>query len=229
MIEKVKELLEEAKKEAERIKAEILKHGKEPLLVIAGPGTGKSTTLAERAAFLVDQKDVPPAKVYLLSFTNASASDLREKLKNKTDKASEISLSTVHKLANKILKENYKNKYYISDFSDDLIIVKDAYPTKSYQELKNFLRKINKKIATLEKKVDERYDKIKNFYKAFNFYEITDKVIDLLETVPFSLAKYQNKIEYLIVDEYQDLNPLDQKFIQLLSSSNKIGLTICGD
>lgn len=229
MIKKVKELLEEAKKEAERIKAEILKHGKEPLLVIAGPGTGKSTTLAERAAFLVDQKDVPPDKVYLLSFTNASASDLREKLKNKTDKASEISLSTVHKLANKILKENYKNKYYISDFTDDLIIIKDAYPTKSYKELKNFLRKINKKIATLEKKVDERYNKIKNFYKSFNFYEITAKVIDLLENVPFSLAKYQNKIEYLIVDEYQDLNPLDQKFIQLLSSSNKIGLAICGD
>ncbi|KPJ57213.1 hypothetical protein AMJ49_01205 [Parcubacteria bacterium DG_74_2] len=221
--------LEEAQKEAGKINNEILNHNKSPLLIVAGPGTGKSTKVAERTAFLIDHKGVPPDKIYLLSFTNASANDLREKLEKKTKRASEILLSTVHGLANKILRENSKDNYYISDFLDDMIIAKDAYPTKSRQELKDFLRMRNKSVANSKKEDNQQYDKIKNFYKSFNFYEITAKVVNLFETEPQILKKYQNKIEYLIVDEYQDLNIADQKFIQLLSSSENTGLTICGD
>ncbi len=227
--EKAKHRLEESQKEARKTNIEILNHDKTPLLIIAGPGTGKSTKVAERTAFLVDHKGVSPDKIYLLSFTNASANDLRKKLEEKTNKASKIFLSTVHRLTNKILRENSENNYYISDFADDMIIAKDAYPTKSYQELINFLRTINEKTANLRRETDDQYDKIKNFYKTFNFYEITAEVVNLLEAVPQILEIYQNKIEYLIVDEYQDLNITDQKFVQLLSSLKDVGLTICGD
>jgi len=220
---------EEAKKEAEKTNTEILNQGKTPLLIVAGPGTGKSTKLAERAAFLLNHRGVPPDKIYLLSFTNASANDLKEKLEKETDRASEIFLSTVHGLANKILRDNSNDNYYISDFLDDMIIAKDAYPTKFHQELEDFLKMRNKNAANLKKEGDEQYDKMKNFYKSFNFYEITAKVVNLFETEPQILKRYQNKIEYLIVDEYQDLNIADQKFIQLLSSSENTGLTICGD
>ena len=217
------------KQQAEKTIEEIKKHGKEPLLIVAGPGTRKSTTLAGRVARLI-KNGVDPKSIYLLSFTNASVKDLNDKLKAETKDADKVSLFTVHRLANQILRSNSSSKYFVSNEEDDLLMLKDCYPSLSYSERKDLLEEYNKKFATeTTARVDKKFAYyIKDFYKALNFYEITRRATKLLKDGQV-LNNYSKKFEYLIVDEYQDLNPSDQSIIELLSSNSRVGLTICGD
>lgn len=220
--------LKAVRQKAERTISEIVEHGKTPLLVIAGPGTGKSTTLAQRVAHLI-KKGIPPEKIHLLSFTNASTADLKEKLEKQTDQATRVSLSTVHGVANRILRENCESGYFVSSDADDLLILQDAYPTLSYNGRKEFLDRENKKYANLRSaSKDEKYSLLKRYYRSLNFYEITAGAVAVLQN-PTILAAYQKEIEHLIVDEYQDLNRADQKLIGLLAGGKSAGITICGD
>lgn len=211
-------------RQAEKIINEIITHGNSPLLVLAGPGTGKSTTLAKRAAYLVDNKKIDPEKIYLLSFTNASTEDL----KNKSSKLSpKINVGTIHGLANDIAK--FTEKYFISSKYDDLLILSDTYPKKGYKELKPILDDQNKSLANLDQSSkNTEYFRLKKFYNSYNFYEITLKAIRALSSSQDIKKHFQKKIKFLLVDEYQDLNKADQKLIACLSDNYR-GVTLCGD
>lgn len=211
----------------EKPRARILEIGKEPLLIIGGPGTGKSALLANRSNSLIQKSLAEPQSIHVLSFNNASVRDLKEKIDyHKVPET--VKISTVHSLAYKIVQQNlaetgWKKDPNITDEIDDELILNDSL----YKGLS--LEEIYRNLAELNPLVDTRqFYEFKKFYNGFNFYEITRKAIRLLESNREIRNRYLAEIDFLIVDEYQDLNRADQKFIDLLTERNA-GLTICGD
>jgi len=210
-----------------QLAARILETGKEPLLIIGGPGTRKSTLLAERANSIIQKSLAEPRNIQVLSFNNASVRDLKEKFDDyKVPEA--VKISTVHSLAYRIVLQNFaqtgwNTELNITDEMDDKLILHDS----RYEGLA--LNEIYMNLADLRSLNEAKeYYKFKKFYNGFNFYEITRKAIRLLKSNKKIRNKYLEEIDFLIVDEYQDLNRADQKFIELLTEEND-GLTICGD
>jgi len=205
----------------------ILEIGKEPLLIVGGPGTRKSTLLAERVNSIIQKSLAEPRNIQVLSFNNASVRDLEEKFDDhKVPEA--VKISTVHSLAYRIVLQNFaqtgwNGELNITDKMDDELILRDS----RYEELG--LNEIYMNLADLRSLNEaNEYYKFKKFYNGFNFYEITRKAVRLLKSDKKIRNKYLKEIDFLIVDEYQDLNRADQKFIELLTEENH-GLTICGD
>jgi superfamily I DNA/RNA helicase len=215
---------------------DILKVENDPLLIIASPGTGKSTKLAERARKLLDKHLVGINNLFVLSFSNESVDDLRGKL-DKAKVPNNVWCSTVHKLAYKALLENLdetgmNNSFTITDREDDILICQDSnfgkidysLAKKQIFEIYQMLSQLNSNVITQ----NSQYYKYKNFYNGYSFYDITYKVNQLLKLKGEVRKQYFERIRFLLVDEYQDLNKADQEFIDLLTNSGR-GLTICGD
>ena len=211
----------------EKPRARIIEIGKQPLLIVGGPGTRKSTSLAERVNSIIRKSLAEPRNIQVLSFNNASVRDLKEKFDDyKVPEA--VKISTVHSLAYRIVLQNFaqtgwNTELNIADEMDDRLILHDS----RYEELG--LNEIYMNLANLRSLNEAKeYYKFKKFYNGFNFYEITRKAISLLKSNKKTRNKYLKEIDFLIVDEYQDLNRADQKFIELLTGEND-GLTMCGD
>ncbi len=233
--------MENLKEKAQKTINEITKIGKYPLLIFAGPGTGKSSTLACRVIRLISKKLVKPQNIYVLSFSRSSVQDLKEKIEENLKKESlqpslieEIPIKTAHGMAYNIVMENFKEtgwqkKPTIGNAGDDSMIFLDCSPNKSKAESWKEIDEINERLAYCKGlKQYKEYYKFKQFYGCFNFYEITRKAIDILKNNKSVRKDYLAKIRFLIVDEYQDLNSADQRLIDYLTN-NQRGLTICGD
>lgn len=221
---------------SEKIEEEIINVGFDPLLIVAGPGTGKTSLLAKRVKRILDNALAGTKEIFVLSFTNSSVKDIREKL-DKFKIPQEVQLSTVHKLAYRVVlsnleKSNFKDSFYLADLKDDTLILKDSLANHRMTDksAKQFLNsKIYEKLATMKQvEVDNKFHQYKEFYKAYDFYEITEEAVRILKSYPEIRQGYFKKIKFLIVDEYQDLNVCDQEFIDIITNNHK-GLTLAGD
>ena len=221
---------------SKKIEEEIINIGFDPLLIVAGPGTGKTALLAKRAKRILDNGLAGTKEIFVLSFTNSSVKDIREQL-DKFKIPQDVRILTVHKFAYMVVlsnleKSNFKDNFYLAGSKDDILVLKDSLANhrmndKSAKQILN--SKIYEKLATMKQaEVNNKFHQYKEFYNAYNFYEITKEAARILKIYPEIRQKYFKKIKFLIVDEYQDLNVCDQEFIDILTNNYK-GLTLAGD
>mgnify|MGYP000472358512 FL=1 len=161
------------------------------LLIIAGPGSGKTTVLTQRIAHLISDKNIAPQNCLAITFTRKAAQEMRERLaKISEEKAKLLNIHTFHSLCFSILKENYERAGLSQDFT-----------VMSEQE----------KALHNDEKILEN---------ALEFDDLIQLSVKLLTENEDILNLYRNRFQYNFVDEYQDIDENQYKLIRLLVPEN---------
>ncbi|MGD8285167.1 MAG: UvrD-helicase domain-containing protein [Desulfobacterales bacterium] len=239
---------------AEQLKA--VKYPGGPLLIVAGPGTGKTRTLTHRIAFLVKEKGVLPQHILAVTFTNKAAQEMRERLNHLIKESPSLPLvTTFHSLCFKILRDQKVKPTGIIDEAHRKALITEAirhvHATGNQVSLKpqEILSRIivaKQQILTpaefevaYTNDVDSRT--VSNIYRTYqrllsiqglcDFEDLIFNVVRLFETHANHRRKYQDKFQHIFVDEYQDLNQAQYRILRALApNSNSVkDLCVIGD
>ena len=236
-------------------KAVIKKEG--PLLILAGAGSGKTKTITVRIASLLDE-GVKPYKILALTFTNKAAGEMRERIDALVGEgAKDVWISTFHSTCVRILRRDIDKlgmdrSFSIYDASDAERLMKDVFKELKFSitdklfTVKGALSAINSAKEELisweeyeastdndprKKKISAVYKRYQDRLKAANALDFEDliyKTVQLLSSVPQVLEYYQNRFQYVMVDEYQDTNTSQYELIRLISEKNR-NICVVGD
>jgi DNA helicase II / ATP-dependent DNA helicase PcrA len=232
---------EDLKLNDKQIKA--IKFIESDLRILAGPGTGKSKVLTEKFIFLINEKHVKPSEIVALTFTRASANDLRKKVKKQIPTIEkQLRISTLHSfclrqlLRNSNLLDQFPTKFRIADDWEERWIIqediKKIINAKSVNDIQKQLLLLSADWQSLN--VENRNP---NFIGAWREHSIVYRYIlrsEIVYQLKKALDQYSDDIDleipikYLLVDEYQDLNKCDQAIIRALSKKGA-KLFIAGD
>ena len=227
-----------------------------PVLILAGAGSGKTRVLTHRIAYLMDEKGVNPWNILAITFTNKAAQEMRERVDKLVGFGSEsIWVSTFHSACVRILRRHidnlgYDTNFTIYDTDDQKSLMKDVcrkmnIDTKIYKE-RSLLAQISHakdELLTpddMEMKAAGDYNmkKVASVYReyqaalrknnALDFDDLIVKTVELFEKCGAVLEYYQERFKYIMVDEYQDTNAAQFKFISLLAQRYQ-NLCVVGD
>ncbi|MEW5571481.1 ATP-dependent helicase [Rossellomorea marisflavi] len=241
-----------------------------PLLIIAGPGSGKTFTLVERILYLIENKQVQPENILVATFTEKAANELVTRISNRLHEANikfnlnEMYVGTIHSLCLRILEENreytrLKKNYILMDQFDQQYMLYqklnrflevDEINTllnfkssrwKQSQELLKWINKLSEEIVDVGELIvsdDMRLRVLGECYRIYEQLLIEENALDFsniqLETfrllenyeeIRFSLNK---KLHYLMIDEFQDTNTIQEKLMLLLSGERQ-NICVVGD
>ena len=226
-----------------------------PLLVIAGAGSGKTRVLTTKIAYLIQEIGVAPFNILAITFTNKAAKEMKERVVNLLGPiAYQIQISTFHSFGLQIVRDNYdllgyKKEFTILDSDDSLLIIKKILKdmnldTKVYnpRAIRNRISSAKNEMMTpddLDKfsysdydtKVVEVYREYQNKLEKNNSLDFDDlllKPIELFNNNPDILNKYQEKFQYILIDEYQDTNEVQYTLTKLLGKKSK-NICVVGD
>ena len=226
-------------------------HKEGPMLVLAGAGSGKTSVLTNRIAYLIEE-GVSPANILAITFTNKAAREMKERVTKLIGAdARYIQISTFHSFGLKILKENYEflgydKNFIILDSDDTLTVVKklmkDLNMNPKYynaRELRSKISSAKNELITPEKFKKQEYDeKIVTLYKKYcqklkagnsvDFDDLLILPIKLLEMSPRVLNSYQERYKYILIDEYQDTNEAQYVFSKMISKKYR-NIFVVGD
>lgn len=239
-----------------REQQEAVLHVDGPLLILAGAGSGKTRVLTYRIAHLIDECGVNPWNILAITFTNKAAGEMRERVDKIVGYGSEsIWVSTFHSTCVRILRRyidrlGYDTNFTIYDTEDQKTVMKSAcqklqLDSKLYKErmLLNVISHAKDEYISpneflLEAKGDFRQEKIAQAYveyqkelkknNALDFDDLLVKTVELFQNCPDVLEYYQNRFRYIMVDEYQDTNTVQFKFISTLARQYR-NLCVVGD
>ncbi|MQN01837.1 MAG: ATP-dependent DNA helicase PcrA [Lachnospiraceae bacterium] len=226
-----------------------------PVLILAGAGSGKTRVLTHRVAYLIAEKNVNPWNIMAITFTNKAAAEMRERVDRIAGEGSEgVWISTFHSACVRILRRfadriGYKNSFSIYDSDDSKSLMKQIIKLKNldpkkYKE-KRFLGQISDfKNNLIDCDEAEKYLKgaegrltagIYREYQArlksnnaMDFDDLIMNAVLLLKSDKEVKAYYNDRLHYIMVDEYQDTNAAQFELIKLLSEKRK-NLCVVGD
>ena len=227
-----------------------------PLLMLAGAGSGKTRSLTHRIAYLIEEKGVAPWNILAITFTNKAAQEMRERVDALVGYGSEdIWISTFHATCSRILRRHidllgYDRNFTIYDASDQKSLMKEVLKemkidTKQFPE-RSVMSEIssakNEYKSPLDYRNDygsnfrnqriadiyERYQKRLKENNALDFDDLLVKMVDLFQTNLDVLEHYQDRFQYIMVDEYQDTNTVQFLLVSLLAKKYR-NLCVVGD
>ena len=234
---------------------EAVKTTEGPLLVVAGAGSGKTSVLTRRIAYLVEEKQVLPWNILAITFTNKAASEMREReQKLLGPAANDIWMSTFHALCVRILRRGsdkigYGRNFSIADSAEQLTLVKhiekELNINPKMYEPRGILSAISNAkndlltpqafedsaASPFEKmaaKVYHEYQKRLKHDQIMDFDDLIMQTLVLFKKDPEVLHYYQNKFRYMLVDEYQDTNKAQYELCHELAAQYK-NICVVGD
>lgn len=213
------------------------------LLILAGAGSGKTSTMTRRIAYLVDEKGVSPYNILAVTFTNKAAREMEERVEEILGSNSRMWIMTFHAACLRMLRMDgdrlgYTNSFAVYDPVDQKSIVKNLLKEYEIDEKKftpnsillNISKAKEQEIGPREfeenagdfrdetvAKVYRGYERILSRNNAMDFDDLILNTVRLLKENPDVLEKYQERFRYIMVDEYQDTNQLQYKLISLLA------------
>lgn len=227
-----------------------------PVLLLAGAGSGKTRCLTHRIAYLIDEMGVKPWNILAITFTNKAAGEMRERVDSLVGfGADQVWVSTFHSLCVRILRRHidrlgYENGFTIYDTDDQKTVMKGickrmCIDTKMYKEralLSAISSAKDNLISVREYELDAAKDFNKAIYakvyreyqetlkknNALDFDDIIVKTVELFQSCPEVLDNYQERFQYIMVDEYQDTNTAQFELIRLLANKYR-NLCVVGD
>ena len=224
-----------------------------PLLILAGPGSGKTRVIAHRVAYLVKVWEVRPYQIMAVTFTNKAAREMKERLHGLLGAAvDELAVGTFHAICAKILRRDgsaigIDSNFVIYDDDDQLSLVKrvlqelDIDPKRSPPRV--FLSAISSAKSRLISpkeyaksnyfeevagRVYQRYQEMLDASKALDFDDLLMKAVELFQQKPDVLAKYQKRYHYVLVDEFQDTNTVQYALAKQLAGKHR-NICVVGD
>ena len=221
-------------------------HTEGPLLILAGAGSGKTRVLTHRIAHLIADKGVNPFNILAITFTNKAAQEMRERVDKLTGAdGMSVWVATFHSTCVRILRRyidrlGYDNRFTIYDSDDQKTLMKEIcrklnIDTKKYKE-RSLLAQISHAKDVIispyememnaggdfnQKKVAQVYREYQAALKSNNALDFDDllvKTVELFQNCGDVLESYQEKFRYIMVDEYQDTNTVQFKFVSLLAA-----------
>lgn len=217
-----------------------------PLLILAGAGSGKTTVLVNRIAYILQSELCKPWQILAITFTNKAAGELKERICNAVPEGgSDIWAATFHSTCARILRRygdriGFTSHFTVYGTDDQKKLVKDILKQLNYDEkmlpVKRVLNEISKakdKMLTPQEMLKEAgYDNLKQsvakvyeIYQsrlktadAMDFDDMLCKTVELFQKCPDILEFYQNQFKYIMVDEYQDTNKVQYKFVSMLAA-----------
>ncbi len=224
-----------------------------PLLILAGPGSGKTRVIAHRVAYLVKVWEVRPYQIMAVTFTNKAAREMKERLHGLLGAAvDDLAVGTFHAICAKILRRDgsaigIDSNFVIYDDDDQLSLVKrvlqelDIDPKRSPPRV--FLSAISSAKSRLISpkeyaksnyfeevagRVYQRYQEMLDASKALDFDDLLMKAVELFQRQPAVLAKYQKRYHYVLVDEFQDTNTVQYALAKQLAGKHR-NICVVGD
>ena len=235
---------------------EAVYHTEGPLLILAGAGSGKTRVLTHRIAYLIDKKGINPWNILAITFTNKAASEMRERVDKIVGFGSEsVWVSTFHSTCVRILRRyidrlGYDTRFAIYDTEDQKTLMKEVCRKLNIDTKKTKERSLLEQISHakdelitpdemelnaggdfVKKKVAEVYREYQAALRrnnALDFDDLIVKTVELFQDCGDVLENYQERFRYIMVDEYQDTNTAQFKFISLLASKYE-NLCVVGD
>ena len=227
-----------------------------PLLMLAGAGSGKTRSLTHRIAYLIEEKGVAPWNILAITFTNKAAQEMRERVDALVGYGSEdIWISTFHATCSRILRRHidllgYDRNFTIYDASDQKSLMKEVLKemkidTKQFPE-RSVMSEISSAKNEYKSPLDYRNEYGSNFRNqriadiyehyqkrlkennALDFDDLLVKMVDLFQTNPDVLEHYQDRFQYIMVDEYQNTNTVQFLLVSLLAKKYR-NLCVVGD
>lgn len=226
-----------------------------PLLIMAGAGSGKTRVLTHRIAYLLDEKDISPYNILAITFTNKAAKEMKARVEHLVgEEAQVIWMSTFHSMCVRILRRDadrigIERNFTIIDPTDQKSVIKDVLKSENIDSkrfeprmfigaisnLKNELKtpedaqkEANDFHSQMVATVYKGYQRQLSRNEALDFDDLIMTTINLFERVPETLEYYQNKFQYIHVDEYQDTNKAQYTLVKLLANKFK-NLCVVGD
>ena len=228
-------------------------HIEGPLLVFAGAGSGKTKTLTYRVAYLIEELKVKPDNILAVTFTNKASEEMKERIKNLLNKDINLFwIGTFHSMCSRILRKEivylgYNKNFTILDEDDSLKIIDEAIKNLNFQ--KNYFqsREIYNKISYIKsrglfvedyipkdgydealKKIFLKYEEIKKNSNLVDFDDLINFVTKILNQNDIISRFYSEKFKFILVDEYQDINPAQHKLLKALTKYKK-NIFVVGD
>jgi ATP-dependent DNA helicase Rep len=224
-----------------------------PLLVLAGAGSGKTRVITEKILYLIQRCHYLPEKIVALTFTNKAAQEMQTRISSsyRDKSAADLTITTFHSLGLQIIRQEYAalnltSRFSILDQVDAAHLLKqlllDQQATFPIDELqsqistwKNQLRTPDELLANAKTVGEQRYAKVYAAYRqalqayhAVDFDDLLLMPVELFKSNPEILLKWQQKIRYLLVDEYQDTNLAQYALLKLLVGTHA-HFTVVGD
>jgi ATP-dependent DNA helicase UvrD/PcrA len=231
---------------------EAVLHGEGPLLILAGAGSGKTRVIVHRIATLIKERGVPPRQILAVTFTNKAATEMRERVMKLLGGGEIPLIATFHSTCARILRREigrlgYAENFTIYDDKDAEKLLKEIvaelnldekrFPAKAFaaaiDDCKNSGHQpedlppgdyFQEKLTTVYALYQERLKKC----NALDFGDLMLQTVRLFETAPEVLDYYRERFRWLLVDEYQDTNPIQYRLIRLLAGERK-NLCVVGD
>lgn len=232
-----------------------LKYIDGPLLVLAGAGSGKTSVITQKIAYLVEQCEIPAYSIAAVTFTNKAAREMKARVNGfiAKDKAKGLTVSTFHNLGLNIIRTEIKTLGFKPGFSildqedcrnllKELMVRHSELDDKLIDTIQNTIsnwknsllepgQAVNAANSTGEQGIAMLYERYQRALKAYNAVDFDDLImipVMLFRHFPEVLNKWQRKIRYLLVDEYQDTNLAQYELIKTLVNE-KQALTVVGD
>jgi len=220
---------------------EAVKYLDGPLLVLAGAGSGKTRVITQKISYLINEADYSPKEIAAITFTNKAALEMQErvgKLMQGTN-IKGLTIATFHSLGLQMLRAEasllgYKPQFSILDSSDSFKILADVLATTDKQLLRKTQWQISswknafinpdqakaqadEELTVAAAKVYQIYQQTLKAYQAVDFDDLIKLPVELFEQHEEALNKWQRKLQYLLIDEYQDTNACQYKLVKMLT------------
>jgi ATP-dependent DNA helicase Rep len=226
-----------------------------PLLVVAGAGTGKTTVITRKIAWLVLDYGISPRHIVAVTCTNKAAREMKSRVADLLNSANnkDLVISTFHTLGLKILREHLETigyrpgfSIYDSEDSQSLLakLLRDQTSIKSSMvaavRRQISLWKVNlvspadaplsaggETIQDVAARIYGEYERHLQTYHAMDVDDLTFKPVRMFQNHPEILAEWKKRLRYLLVDDYQDTNPCQHELVKLLAGDGTV--TVAGD
>lgn len=226
-----------------------------PLLILAGAGSGKTATMTYRIANLIINENVPPYNILAVTFTNKAAQEMKRRVEDLVGVDLSMWIFTFHSACLRILRRHaellgYSNSFAVYDPNDQKTVIRDilkehAIDSKKYScsYMLSVISKCKENFETPDRyiEINGRNPKSETIYKvyrdyvailkknnAMDFDDLLAKAVELFDKEYEILEKYKNRFQYVMVDEYQDTNRLQYRFVKALAEDHK-NICVVGD
>lgn len=225
-----------------------IKHVTGPMLLIAGPGSGKTFTITERIRYLIEEKGIEPSQILVITFTKAAASEMEQRFLNAMKgKSYSVNFGTFHAVYFHILKQTYQytSQNIISEKEKRAYlkqVLRGVKEDELIEHLLNEFGKVKNSIGGIEKYHYEGifltqeefienyrcYRKICIKEQKMDFDDMALLCLDLFKKRPDILAKWRKRFSFIMIDEFQDINLAQYEVIRLLTGDSN-NLMVVGD
>ena len=252
---------------SEQIKA--IQHTEGPVLIIAGPGTGKTFTLVKRVVYLISEKKVGPENILIATFTEKAAKELVTRISNElikleiTVNVNELYIGTLHSICLRLIKENVeftrlkKNYRLMDDFDQKYLIYRNhrsfdeienielisdtVKPWERAKQLSYYFNAVSEELVTAEDLKKDPDPAVQVLAKAYELYQALladENAMDFssIQVIAYNLLKenetvrqkVQEQLRYVMIDEYQDTNYVQEQLIFMIAERHR-NICVVGD